>query len=412
MKKNTLNLHLSTDKDLIPRDVPAQRVLEISVQAPVSETQVSRAPLNLALVLDRSGSMHGAKLDYVKQAAAHVVDLLQEGDQVAIVSYDDEIQVLSPSVHGTGQNRQELKRLIQHIHTGGSTNLGGGWLAGCQEAASAAGEGTLNRALLLTDGLANVGITDLEELSGHAKELSRRGVSTSTFGVGLDFNEHLLEAMANAGGGNYYFIESPLGIPDLFVKEFKELAAVTARDVELTISIPPHVTVEVLGGWKNELSGGRLRIDLGSLFSGQSQEIYLKLLTPPSDSQEELVVHAKLLGKIQSGEVCEDQAAVSFRYVEAEMLAAAPRNREVMLRFALVNLAEVANQALKLERHGETERASALLKQAIEEYREFLDPLELERYERLAERMQRGMQEYDRKQSQYTSYSQRRRRDN
>ena len=116
--------------------------------------------------------------------------------------------------------------------------------------------------------------------------------------------------------------------------------------------------------------------------------------------------------RLQSGEVGEDQAAVSFRYAEAEMLAAAPRNREVMLRFALVNLAEVANQALKLERQGETERASALLKQAIEENREYLDPLELERYERLAERMQRGMQEYDRKQSQYTSYSQRRRRDN
>jgi Ca-activated chloride channel family protein len=216
--------------------------------------------------------------------------------------------------------------------------------------------------------------------------------------------------MANAGGGNYYFIESPLGIPDLFVKEFKELAAVTARDVELTLTIPPHVTVEVLGGWKNEMSGGRLRIDLGSLFSGQSQEIYLKLLTPPSDSQEELVFHAKLLGKLQAGEVGEDQAAVSFRYAAAELLAAAPRNREVMLHFALVNLAEVANQAVKLERHGEREQASRLLQQAIEENREYLDPLELERYERMAERMQRGMEEYDRKQSQFTSYNQRRRR--
>jgi len=410
MKNNSLQLHLGTDKNLIPRDVPAQRVLEIAVQAPVSETQITRAPLNLALVLDRSGSMHGDKLDFVKQAAMHVVDLLQEGDQVAIVAYDDEIQVLSPSFHGTAHKRQELKRLIGRIHTGGSTNLGGGWLAGCQEAASAAGEGTLNRALLLTDGLANVGITDLEELAVHAKELSRRGVSTSTFGVGLGFNEHLLEAMANAGGGNYYFIESPLGIPDLFVKEFKELAAVIARDVELTLTIPPHVTVEVLGGWKNEMSGGRLRIDLGSLFSGQSQEIYLKLLTPPSESQEELVVHAKLLGKLQAGEVSEDQAAISFRYAAAEMLAAEPRNREVMLRFALVNLAEVANQALKLERQGEREGASRLLQQAIEENCEYLDPLELERYERMAERMKRGMEEYDRKSSQFTSYSQRRRR--
>jgi Ca-activated chloride channel family protein len=150
MSQNSNRFQMDVDRELIARGVPSERILEIRVQAPKSAGQKKRPRLNLALVLDRSGSMSGDKLNYVKKAAKHVLTLLQEQHTAALVTYDDEVDLVSPSVNVTDENRREITRRISLLKTGGSTNLSGGWFAGCKEAASAAGEGPLNWALLLT----------------------------------------------------------------------------------------------------------------------------------------------------------------------------------------------------------------------------------------------------------------------
>ena len=404
MNKNTIHFQMDADRDLIAPEVLSQRILKICVQAPITVDPSERPHLNLALVLDRSGSMSGEKLNYVKQAAQHVLNLLQEQDSVAIVAYDDEINLLSPGARVTSSQRTELIRRISQLEPGGMTNLSGGWLAGCKEVASAAQEGTINRTLLLTDGLANAGIVDLEELAQQSKELSKRGVSTSTFGVGEGFNEHLLEAMSNQGGGNFYYIGTPKEIPDLFLREFKELAAVTAREVEITLDFPPQLKLQVPGGWRTEFSAGRLHIFLGNLFSGQTQEIYIRLISPPTDNLSELVLNANVSGKGENGLRFENQAQIIIRYADQTKVEAAPQKREIMEHFALVYLAEITTEALKVERQGERDEASRLLMDVIEEYREYVNPDEVVKYSRTTERMARGMAEADRKQTHSAAY--------
>ncbi len=410
MEKNSLKLSLNSEQTLIAREVPSQRVLEIIVQAPTIETTKSRPPLNLALVIDRSGSMSGEKLEYAKQAAVFVIDRLEENDRCALVAYDDQVQLLSPSIKMTGANRNEMKRLIRDIRIGGSTNLSGGWLQGCHEVAEAAEETTINRTLLLTDGLANVGITDLEELAMHARELATRGVTTSTFGMGLGFNEHLLEAMSNQGRGNFYFIESPMQIPDIFLKEFNELATITASDVEIELEIPAQVNVELLGGWANEKKDGKFRIFAGNFYSGQNQEIYLKVLTPPANDKNELDFSARVMTKDENGKVIEDKATWVFKYSDAESVQQEDRKQDVLERYASVEMADRSTEALKLERAGEREKAHRLMNSSIMANEAFLSEDNLDKYNLLSNRMKRGLDETDRKTSQYNAYQEKRRR--
>ncbi len=399
-----LTLKLQTDCELIPRPVASQRILEISVQAPDSPKRENRPRLNLALVLDRSGSMSGGKLEYVKQAAIHLLDRLEDGDRIAIVAYDDRVDVLLAGTAINDQIRSNAKARISRLRPGNMTNLSGGWLAGCHEAAEAVSENTLNRALLLTDGLANHGITDPEILYNHARELAARGISTSTFGVGEGFNEHLLEGMANQGGGNFYFIGSPTEIPDLFVREFSEISAITARDVEIEIGTSAGVSYQVLGEWRTETDADRLRIQLGSLYGGRQQRVYVRLLIPPALGNTELVVPVKVRALGVEALLLEQEAAVTYLYADEKDVQARPPLREVLERFARVDLAQTTSEALKKERRGQRQQARDMVMASLAANAPYLSEDEEGEYRRMADRMERGMQEMDRKQSHFHTY--------
>ena len=173
-----------------------------------------RVPLNLSLVLDRSGSMAGGKLDAALEAAALLVRRVRPEDVVSVVAYDDEVQTVA--LPATGEDQGDLPRRIGAIEIGGSTNLSGGWLRGRELVAQAKREGAVNRVLLLTDGQANVGITDPALLAGLCLGAKREGITTTTIGIGADYDERLLRAMADAGGANTYYIERPDQAPGVF----------------------------------------------------------------------------------------------------------------------------------------------------------------------------------------------------
>lgn len=402
-----ISMKLNLDQELTPYEEPSERILEVALQAPEVDEAYKRPPLNLALVIDRSGSMSGEKVEYAKQAASHVVGLMEAKDRVALVQYDNEVDVLFPSTLLDNESLPTLLKGIASIYTRGSTNLCGGWLTGCQEIAGTVRDDTFTHAMLLSDGLANVGTTDHKTIAAHAMELARRGVSTSTFGIGADYDQHLLEDMANLGEGTFKFIESPQDIPGIFESVFKELLTIYAHKIEVTLIYPSDLKATVLGDYRNECpEPGKLRIFLGSLSAGKSRDIFLKLSIPAGMENTALPIKVSLRAKDENGELMELESDILIKLVRREEAEAAPKNELLLKRFALVEVGDRASAALRLEKEGKRQEASELLNKILETQRDHLNPEMQVRYQNMSQRMAQGMDELDRKRSHFDSYTQ------
>ncbi len=250
--------------------------LYAELKASKVESKNERIPLNISLVIDRSGSMEGDKLNYVKKAVEFVIQNLNSGDYLSIIQYDDTVNVVSHSALVT--NKEALLRKVKAIVSGGMTNLSGGMLEGYNEVKTTQKSGFVNRVLLLSDGLANVGISDPTQL----KEIARRQfqenkIGLSTFGVGADFNEELMMHLSEHGGANYYFIEMPDQIPQIFAKELQGLLSVVAQNTALEIEFPEaFVQVDKVYGYLFQQQGNKLTINFNDVFSEEEKAIVVK----------------------------------------------------------------------------------------------------------------------------------------
>ncbi len=404
MAEAQLSLSAACDQAKVAVEVSSQRTIEWSIIAPDQASQPQRAPLNIALIIDRSGSMRGDKLRFVQQAACHVLDLLDERDRVTLIAYDDQVTRIASSTRVDKDAKADLKAKINALQPGGWTDLSGGWLEGCREIAAYLETSAINRALLLTDGLANRGIVDIEELTHHARELRKRGIATSTFGVGLDFNEHLLEALAEQGGGHFYYIERPEHIPDVFRRELGELLTVVAREAFLRLTIPKGVAVEVLGDLPNERNGDQLRVFLGELCANERRIIFTRILTPPDAPGTTVVVRGELGYANLAGSTELVHAEISFAYAREADVLLLPVHRELLGRASAVEMAAAAARALKLERAGQRQQAEALLQRTLVAAAPHMPAAAAAQYNALAGQMREGLSEETRKEAHFKAY--------
>jgi len=207
--------------------------LQLSVITPESTTP-GRRPMNLAVVLDRSGSMGTEqKMEYARAAVRSLVDQLRSDDVLSIVIYDDVVEVLRSACR-VG-NKEEVRRLIDEVAPRGWTNLGGGMIEGFRQVQKNSSRGFVNRVILVSDGLANRGITDPVELAGIARRYRNASVSLTAIGVGLDYNENLMVSLAESGGGNYYFVEHPRHLASMFRREFDGLQCLVAQNASIEL---------------------------------------------------------------------------------------------------------------------------------------------------------------------------------
>lgn len=246
------------------------------------EKKKERLPLNMAIVLDRSGSMSSeGKLAYAKQAIQFIIKNLNRRDTVSVVTYDDKVDVILPPTKAL--DKKMIEQLISKIEPGGSTNLSGGLLEGFSMVRKNLRTGQINRVLLISDGLANVGITDPKRIQEITSQRTRGGITVSTFGVGQFFNEKLLTGIAEYGSANYYYIDQSDKIPEIFSRELEGLLAVVAQNCTIRIKSRNGTSVENVYGYKFQSAGDEAIIKMGDVVSEEKKLALVKLMPPKKD---------------------------------------------------------------------------------------------------------------------------------
>ena len=271
-------LHFRPLRPAVATDGATTLDLLITVRSPErpAATGAQRPPLNLALVIDRSGSMAGSKLSHARKAARTLAAELTERDRLAIVTFDEDVTVLVPS-----QPVRDPLPFISAINTitaGGCTALFDGWLAGATQVATQLNPQGLNRVLLLSDGKANEGLTDAAAIAAKVEGLTQRGISTSAFGLGRGFDEDLMGALAAAGDGTLALIENPTQLADLYASELQGLASTLGRRVSLGIRTQNGAElVDLLNDLPRTSAGN---VQLPNLRYGQELNVGVRLQLP------------------------------------------------------------------------------------------------------------------------------------
>jgi Ca-activated chloride channel family protein len=314
------------------------------------------------------------KLGLAKQAVLEAIHRLEAEDRFSVVTYDDEIDVVIDNVAASPSERGRAADRLRRVEARNSTNLHGGWLTGCEQVATGLDAAGINRVLLLTDGLANVGVTDPDELQRLAGELRARGITTSTFGVGTDFDERLLQGMADAGGGHFYFIGDVAQMRDHITSEVGETLEVVAREVVLEIRLPDSVRVEPLSPFRAEQRDGIARVFLGDMVSGQVISLVLRVTFDYGEIGREVGVSVRLADRDGAFDVAvpaPQPVTLGWRYADTTDNDTQPRDRDVDRVVARLFAERAKQEAVRLNREGrydEAERAIEGVRRRVSAY--------------------------------------------
>jgi Ca-activated chloride channel family protein len=326
-----------------------------------------RPDLNLSLVLDRSGSMEGEKMIRAREAAMFCVDQMLPTDRLSVVTFDECIEVLFPSEPVT--NKQSMKDLISRVRARGSTALHEAWVRGGLTVSERMLDEGINRVVLITDGLANVGITSTDEIVTQAMGLFQRGVSTSTIGIGADFNEDLLMPMAQSGGGNAWHVVEPNDMQHIFQTELEGLIAQFAHTVSLSLIPADGVRIaDVLNDFELTETG---RYRLPNLQGGSPLDIVVQLKVGAEELGSQMRLLDLRLGftpqDAKQAEVVKQAHTVEFA-PRAEV-DNAPVNEEVIKAVQFLMNARARNEAMKRMDQGDYMGAEAILGSALSQTR-------------------------------------------
>ena len=364
----TVRLKAKVDRPLLYRNGGEQEiVIKIDLDG-IAHRKLKRAPLNLAVVIDRSGSMTGRKLEQAKQAAEMLVNELHPEDVFSLVMYDTEVDVLVPA-RRVGNDRSDYKRKIRKIEAGGSTALYAGVDTGGRQLNEFINKHRINRVLLLSDGIANIGPSSNREIARLGHKLADRGISVSTVGLGDDYNEDLMTALAEASDANYYYVADVEELPGVFEQELGELQSIVARKIILEIEFPKGVKPKRFLGRPETISGQKGRIEFNTLAGAQTREVLVACALDPSD-----VTDAVQLAEIglryedaSSGSITSKRlnCDVVIDVTGDKKVAEKSRDADVAVQAEIYRNASEAEEAIALADSGKSSEAKMKLESQI-----------------------------------------------
>lgn len=351
MKQENPQIETYTEKAKLIADRQQQTVnVIVRITPPEKDaSEIKRPKLNLSVVLDHSGSMQGGKMRQAREAAKYCIDQMLSTDRLSTIIFDDVVEVLIPSQ--LVENKERLKTLIDRISARNSTALHEAWVKGGLEVSKELTNEAINRVLLITDGQANVGETNTDRIVSQAQQLFGKGVSTSTIGIGSDFNEDLLMPMAEAGGGNAWHVEREDDMTRIFSVELEGLVAQIGRSVTLRVKTAAGVTVaDVLNDFERDESG---RYILPNLQVGNTLDIVVQLRVPAHIAGEKAQlaeIDIAFIGQESNlPEVVKQTVEVEFD--SAETVESLPENLEVTKAVQLLMNARARREAMnRMER--------------------------------------------------------------
>ncbi len=348
---------------------------EVFLKADIEAANVSgtgRAPVNLALVLDRSGSMAGEKIEQCRRAARQLVEQLDSRDRFALITFGSDVTTLIGSELATPDAKARMLAAIDSIAELGGTNISGGVEAAVSELERHRSAFGVSRIVLMSDGQANEGIADPAGLSAMARRISSQNLTLSSIGVGLDFNERVMESLAEYGGGSYHFLSNAEQLGSIFGGELQQAVATVAIGSSLVVHPAPGVTVADVYGYFSELSGGATSVRLPDFTSGQRRKVVLRLLVPASSPGNVEVARVSLnyVDVNKSHAAGSVQVSVAASVTPDSTLALTSRNKDVAAVAAHAHALQAMRKASAFAqdgRHEEAERNLEVAKSVLQQ---------------------------------------------
>ena len=346
---DVVQLHIDLDRTVLPAGTTGTTIVKVCLDGVRLPRTATRPPVNLAIVIDRSGSMEGEKLERAREAALEALGHLAPDDVLSVVIYDTEVQTLVPA-QCVGNGRS-IAAAIRSIRAGGSTALFGGVSQGASEVRKHVEDRRfINRVILLSDGLANVGPQSPEELGRLGAALVKEGISVTTVGLGLGFNEDLMTRLAQRSDGNTYFVESSDDLPRIFAGELGDVLNVIARRVVVEVEFPEGVRPLNFIGRDGVIRGRKAELTLNQLYGGQEKFALIEVEVASAHAGAELEIASARLSYenalTQKTAVVRAQGKVTFSGNREAVVSSA--NLRVQNDYAVNVLAVTKDKAVEL----------------------------------------------------------------
>lgn len=354
---------VTPDREALPSGSTQTVVIKVALDAAPVPSDRERPPVNLALVLDRSGSMGGDKIARAREAAIEALHRLGGRDRFSVVAYNHRVETLVPST--TTEDTSWIEDRIRGIRADGNTALFGAVSQGAAEVRKHLDGPYVHRVILLSDGLANVGPSTPRDLGRLGTALGKEGISVTTVGVGTGFNEDLMTRLAGASDGNHYFVESSRDLPRIFAAELGDVLSVVARRVTVEVEVPDGVRPLRIIGREGRILGNRVELQMNQVYGGQQKFALVEVEVPATapDQTLELAVarcsYDNALTQVRERGTATTRVRFTPRPEEVRRSA----DRGVQEDVVKNRMAEARDQALDLYNAGRKDEAAKELRQ-------------------------------------------------